>query len=127
MLHQSTSRGRSAYSSCVVESMESRTLLSVSPIILGAAGKDLATSVATDSAGNIYVAGSFQGTVDADSGAAVHSLTSSGVRSVFVAKYSAAGKYVWAKRLGGLTAESDHDGILGLAGALRWIRPGRSM
>ncbi|NLF06627.1 MAG: hypothetical protein GX594_01420, partial [Pirellulaceae bacterium] len=67
----------------------------------GAANDDLAQATAVDSEGNVYVAGSFRGTVDFDPGVGVYSLTAAGGSDVFVAKYSSKGALLWAKAMGG--------------------------
>jgi hypothetical protein len=63
----------------------------------GGTAEDVGQAVAVDSSGNILVAGYFQGTaVFGDV-----SLTSAGVKDIFLAKYSPLGEYIWAKRIGG--------------------------
>jgi len=64
---------------------------------LGGAGTDNGLAVGTDSAGNVYVAGTFEGAVDFGAG----SVTSAGLRDIFLVKYSSTGQYVWFKRFGG--------------------------
>ena len=64
---------------------------------LGDTLSDGAYGVASDSAGNVLLAGSFQGTVDFGGGP----LTSAGGSDIFVAKYTSAGDYIWAGRFGG--------------------------
>ena len=59
-----------------------------------------------DVSGNLYVGGSFTGTVDFNPGLAVNNLASAGGYDAFVAKYDAAGNYVWAQRYGGTGYES---------------------
>ncbi len=51
---------------------------------------------------DIYVAGSFQNTVDFDIKATVSTLTSAGSTDGFIAKYNAAGDLIWVKQIGGL-------------------------
>jgi hypothetical protein len=75
---------------------------------IGSTGTDIATSVATDRSGNVYVTGTFQGTVNFNpdpNGTAV-TLTSNGADDVFVAKYSGAGALLWAKSVSA-TGDSD--------------------
>ena len=55
--------------------------------------------IAVDDLGFVYLTGSFEGT-KADFGDG-DSLTSSGNKDVFIAKYSASGNTTWAKRIGG--------------------------
>ncbi|MCS3797844.1 SBBP repeat-containing protein [Niastella sp. OAS944] len=68
-------------------------------IQLGAAYSDRAFDITTDAAGNTYVTGYFNGTLDFDPGPGVASLTAAGGSTVFVAKYNAAGDYEWATPL----------------------------
>jgi len=68
---------------------------------LGTTGTDDGYGIGTDSSGNIYITGQFQGTVDFDPGAGTTNLISNGNADVFLAKYSSAGALVWAKNFGG--------------------------
>jgi hypothetical protein len=62
----------------------------------GSTGTDVGMAVDADSAGNVYAAGTFEGSVNFGGG----SLASAGGRDIFVVKYSAAGLHVWSKRFG---------------------------
>lgn len=62
-----------------------------------ALGQD-GTSVAVDSAGDVIVAGNFQGQIDFGGGL----LTTSGNTDIFVAKLDPNGNHLWSKRLGGM-------------------------
>jgi chitodextrinase len=68
---------------------------------LGGTGNDYANSVAVDSAGNILVAGAFEGTASF-SGA---SAASRGQSDGFVVKYSNAGARSWVRTYGGNSAD----------------------
>jgi hypothetical protein len=69
----------------------------------GDAGDQVALGVATDQAGNVIVAGVFQGTIDLGGGP----LVSTGISfDFFVAKLDAAGNHLWSKRFGGTGNES---------------------
>ena len=68
---------------------------------LGGDGLDAGYGVATDAAGNLYVTGEFEGTVDFDPGPAAFELTSAGDSDAFVAKYSSRGELIWACAMGG--------------------------
>jgi hypothetical protein len=67
----------------------------------GSSGNDAANSVTTDVAGNVYVAGAFNGTVDFDPGVGVLNLTSAGSSDIFLIKLNASGNLLWVKQLGG--------------------------
>src|SRR5262245_15445687 len=70
---------------------------------------DWASAVDTDPGGNVYLTGCFQGTVDFDPGAGTTNLTSAGGLDVFVAKYSPAGNFLWARSVGGAALDSAQD------------------
>lgn len=59
------------------------------------------TPLATDSSGNAYITGRFNGTPDFDPGPGTAVLTNHSSGDTFVAKYSSTGGYVWAKSLAG--------------------------
>lgn len=64
-------------------------------------GADVVTSITTDPQGNIYITGSFQGTVDFDPSAATNNETVSGIKTqIFLAKYDNSGNYLWSESAG---------------------------
>lgn len=69
---------------------------------LGGSGlNDINNSVSIDGIGNVYVAGTFEGTVDFDPNPNInYPLTSAGSRDIFFAKYNANGDLIWANRMG---------------------------
>lgn len=65
----------------------------------------VAAAIAVDTAGNVYSAGNFAGTVDFDPGSLVNNLTTTGPNDQFgyIAKLDAAGNFVWVKKRKGIT------------------------
>lgn len=68
---------------------------------IGGALDDLASDVATDAAGNVYVTGYFGWTADFDPGVGVANLTTADSSDIFVLKLDSAGSFVWARSMGG--------------------------
>lgn len=62
--------------------------------------------IVVDSAGNIVVGGTFDGTVDFDPGADLDILTTNGGKDVFIDRLTGAGSFVWADTFGGTYDES---------------------
>lgn len=67
--------------------------------------------IAADDIGNVYISGSFNGTVDFDPGVGNALITSAGSQDNFVAKYSSDGNYVWAHRMGDSASSSAENGL----------------
>ena len=92
---------------------------------LGDAGADDIVDMAVDAAGNIYLTGTFSGSVDFDPGPGTAPLISLGSEDVFLAKYSPSGALLWADRIGSNDAErvtslvSDAGGNLFIGGAFQ--------
>ena len=61
---------------------------------------DYATGIDVDDAGNVWVTGVYQETVDFDPGPDVFELTSSGGEEIFALKLSASGDFLWAGSMG---------------------------
>jgi hypothetical protein len=77
----------------------------------GGTGEDRGISVVSDSVGNSYVAGSFQGTATFGAGETNETmLVSAGDTDIFVAKFDGTGELLWAKKAGGLNGD-DGKGI----------------
>jgi len=92
-----------------LESLERREVFSTDLLFALAIGNDTGSSsamdVASDSAGNSYMAGNFSGTVDFDPASTrtgdTDILTSRGVADAYVAKYAPDKSLIWAIRMGG--------------------------
>ncbi len=67
----------------------------------GLVGTDInqANSVAADSSGNLYVTGTYTGTVNFDANGGTTNLTAGGYEDPFVLKLTSAGQIVWARDL----------------------------
>ena len=98
---------------------------------IGGANLSDALGIAPDDAGNVYVTGSFRGTIDFDPGAGTQDLTSAGNNDIFVLKLDTSGNFDWAVSMGGTGSDIGHridiDGVGGLyiAGEFRELNPGR--
>ncbi|MEZ4972377.1 MAG: gliding motility-associated C-terminal domain-containing protein [Cyclobacteriaceae bacterium] len=68
---------------------------------IGSTGADRANSIAIDVAGDLYITGRFNGTVDFDPGSGTANLTAStGIGDIFILKLNSAGAYQWAVKIG---------------------------
>jgi hypothetical protein len=68
---------------------------------VGGSGKDGCTGLALDGAGNVYISGFFESTVDFDPGPETLNLTSAGVYDGFVWKLNRAGDFILVRHLSG--------------------------
>ena len=68
---------------------------------MGGNGADYAPSITTDTLGNVYTTGGFQGIVDFNPGTGVYNLTSNGSWDIFIQKLDASGSLLWVKQMGG--------------------------
>jgi hypothetical protein len=84
----------------------------------GGAGMDSAYAVAMDAAGNVHIAGEFQGKALFGEAAA---LISAGEADIFVAKCGANGGVSWAKRFGGPLHDTSAGLALDDAGAIHLV------
>ena len=72
---------------------------------IGGLDDDRGHSIVLDTAGNIYITGSFFGTIDTDPDVAVYNLTSNGNNDIFILKLDSDGNFVWAKSIGGSSSD----------------------
>jgi gliding motility-associated-like protein len=69
---------------------------------IGSSSDDVGRSIYTDNNGFVYVVGYFKGSnIDFDPGVGSALLSSNGDKDGFIAKYTTAGQYVWAFKIGG--------------------------
>lgn len=74
---------------------------------IGGGLADAPYAIATDQSANVYITGSYNGTVDFDPGAGVSNLISvAATYDAFVLKLDVSGNFVWARSVGG--NDSDH-------------------
>ncbi|MBK9284071.1 MAG: hypothetical protein IPM51_07085 [Sphingobacteriaceae bacterium] len=77
---------------------------------MGSTFTDRANSLVLDATGNIYLTGTFQGTVDFNPAAPVATLSSNGTtQDIFIAKYSNSGVYTFAFRAGFNNADNGNN------------------
>ncbi len=100
------------------ESLEPRAMLSADPGWAFALGGPAVLSDSNVNIGpdnNVYVSGSFRGTVDFDPGPGVAQLTTyQNAQDGFVAKYTPQGQFLWAKQFGQTTGHVGHEYDTGL-------------
>jgi hypothetical protein len=88
----------------------------------GCSGDEDSNGICLDVVGNVFVTGSFRGSVDFDPGAGVRRLRSSGWSDAFVAKYDENDNFQWAKSWGhwendtGRGICTDNDGNIFITG-----------
>jgi Secretion system C-terminal sorting domain/Beta-propeller repeat len=72
---------------------------------IGGTGSDIGNGIAVDAAGNIFITGGFNNTADFDPSTGTVNLTSAGTNDIFIVRLDASGNYVWAKTIGGTSAD----------------------
>ncbi len=89
---------------------------------IGGPTNDIGRAVATDLSGNIFAAGSYEGTIDFDPGPGVSNLTSLGILDGYVMKLDPNGNFLWAISIGGTHTDvvysiaADHSGNVVVTG-----------
>ncbi len=69
---------------------------------IGSTGQDEGRDVVIDNADNIFILGTFENTVDFNTGGSNGVITSNGSRDVFLLKLNNTGDFVWVKNIGGI-------------------------
>jgi hypothetical protein len=72
---------------------------------IGGTGDDEGAALTLDATGNVYVTGSFSGSVDLDPNAGTTTFTSAGSTDVYVIKLDQGGNLQWAQAVGGTGAD----------------------
>jgi hypothetical protein len=67
----------------------------------GNATNDFATKMTTDSSGNVYVLGTYSGTIDLDPSGGVLNVTAIGGTDIFIQKFDASGNFINGVSIGG--------------------------
>jgi hypothetical protein len=70
---------------------------------IGGNGGDAVNSIATDAAGNVYVCGDFDYTIDLDPGPGLYTINAGNSFDGFFAKYDPAGNFTYGKAIQGVT------------------------
>lgn len=83
---------------------------------IGGTSDDEYTALQVDNAGNVYVAGIYNGTVDLDPGSGTSSSTSNGFKDMFIQKFDPNGNLIWVKTIGGKLGQTVSDMVLDGAG-----------
>ncbi len=73
---------------------------------MGGNSDDEGYAIALDASNNVYTTGWFTDVADFDPGIGVHNLIADGDADAFVLKLDAAGNFIWANRIGGISHES---------------------
>jgi gliding motility-associated-like protein len=75
---------------------------------MGGSSDEGASTVEVDFNGNVYITGSFRGTVDFDPGVGVTNLTSSSWANMYILKLDSLGDFLWVKNFGNNNSSRVH-------------------
>jgi gliding motility-associated-like protein len=84
----------------------------------GGALSDFGRTIRTDASDNVYIIGSFQGTVDFDPGTGTFSQSSNGSLDFYIQKLDPNGNFIWAKTIGGTAIDYSNDLTIDASGNL---------
>lgn len=76
---------------------------------IGSIMNDGGHDIAVDNAGGVYITGDFSMTADFNPGAGTYNMTSIGGEDIFIAKFTDAGVFSWAKQIGSTANDSGFD------------------
>jgi len=79
---------------------------------------EIGRCVQADAFGNVYITGTFAGTVDFDPGVGAFGLTAVGLNDIFIVKLNAIGNMLWAIKMGGTGVDEGLSMALDAAGNL---------
>ena len=79
---------------------------------IGSIGVDHGKSVTTDSYGNVFVTGWFEGTADFLSGPGIYNISTAGNMDIFIAKFNSSGVIQWIKTIGGVATDKGYSIIV---------------
>ena len=80
--------------------------------IWGGSSDDGADRICIDASGSIIIGGTFQGTIDFDTGGTNDFLTSNGGKDAWLCKYNSGGTYLWGVSYGSATGDDKCYGIV---------------
>lgn len=72
---------------------------------VGGLGEDYGRNVGVSPAGEVYLAGNFNGTVNFANGMPANNITSNGGTDNFISRYDSGGNYIWTRTFGSTSAE----------------------
>lgn len=75
----------------------------------GSTGSEEVKEVDTDAAGDIYVIGAFQNSVDLDPSGGTNTVTSNGSNDIYLAKFNTSGAHIWGFGIGGASIDYGYD------------------
>lgn len=90
---------------------------------IGSENSEAVGSIVLDNTNNLYMTGSYRGTVDFDAGPGIDTNTATSSADIFIIKYGTNGNYLWKKTIGSMagtsgTNEGGNDIVIDNAGKL---------
>lgn len=78
-------------------------------VTYGSTGSEEVQEIDTDAAGDVYVIGAFQNSVDLDPSGATNMVVSNGSNDIYLAKYNTSGAHIWGFGIGGASIDYGYD------------------